>query len=168
MLCYDVGPADCPVFHLPSRFIHSSVHPSFLHLFTIFLHFFVHLLQVQNATLVHHVTDVHIHSCLVKPVCLSQTTFWTMQSVFCICSRAQVEIVSKAFTTFYDIMNMQEDDPNAQPRIVYMHKCVELECWPATAVVSQLHLTHINLSYVIMDDKSKQLSLEIVFYIFQL
>ena len=38
-----------------------------------------------------------------------------------------------------------------------MHKCVELECWPATAVVSQLHLTHINLSYVIMDDKSKQL-----------
>ncbi len=79
-----------------------------------------------------------------------------------------MEIVSKAFTTFYDIMNMQEDDPNAQPRIVYMHKCVELECWPATAVVSQLHLTHINLSYVIMDDKSKQLSLEIVFYIFQL
>ncbi|DBB11592.1 TPA: hypothetical protein ACH3X3_006983 [Trebouxia sp. C0006] len=49
---------------------------------------------------------------------------------------------------------LREDDPNAQPRIVYMHKCVELECWPATAVVSQLHLTHINLSYVIMDDKS--------------
>ncbi|KAL0042870.1 hypothetical protein WJX79_002046 [Trebouxia sp. C0005] len=49
---------------------------------------------------------------------------------------------------------LREGDPNAQPRIVYMHKCVELECWPATAVVSQLHLTHINLSYVIMDDKS--------------
>ncbi len=60
-------------------------------------------------------------------------------------------------TTIIIIMKMQEDDPNAQPRIVYMHKCVELECWPATAVVSQLHLTHINLSYVIMDDKSKQL-----------
>ncbi len=59
---------------------------------------------------------------------------------------------------------MQEDDPNAQPRIVYMHKCVELECWPATAVVSQLHLTHINLSYVIMDDKSKHLSLWNILY----
>ena len=86
-----------------------------------------------------------------------------MQSVFCTSLRAQVEVVSKAFANFYDIIimlyniNMQEDDPNAQPRIVYMHKCVELECWPATAVVSQLHLTHINLSYVIMDDKSKQL-----------
>ena len=66
-------------------------------------------------------------------------------------------MIPNPFSAFYDTMNTQEDDPNAQPRIVYMHKCVELECWPATAVVSQLHLTHINLSYVIMDDKSKQL-----------
>lgn len=76
--------------------------------------------------------------------------------MFCTLFRVQVEIPN-AFSTFDAIMTMQEDDPNAQPRIVYMHKCVELECWPATAVVSQLHLTHINLSYVIMDDKSKQL-----------
>ena len=66
-------------------------------------------------------------------------------------------MIPNPFSAFYDTMNTQEDDPNAQPRIVYMHKCVELECWPATAVVSQLHLTHINLSYVIMDEKSKQL-----------
>ena len=43
-----------------------------------------------------------------------------------------------------------------------MHKCVELECWPATAVVSQLHLAEINLSHVTMDAKSEPLLLQAV------
>ena len=55
------------------------------------------------------------------------------------------------------MVTVQEDDPNAQPRIVYMHKCVELQCWPATAVVSQLHLAHVNLSHVVMDAKGRRL-----------
>ena len=32
---------------------------------------------------------------------------------------------------------------------------MELECWPATAIVSQLHLARVNLSHVTMDTKSK-------------
>lgn len=50
---------------------------------------------------------------------------------------------------------MQEDAVGTQPRVVFMHKCLQLECWPATAIVAQLHLAHINLSYVSMDEKSK-------------
>ena len=50
---------------------------------------------------------------------------------------------------------LQEDAVGAQPRVVFMHKCMQLECWPATAIVAQLHLAHINLSYVIMDTKSR-------------
>lgn len=50
---------------------------------------------------------------------------------------------------------MQEDAVGTQPRVVFMHKCMQLECWPATAIVSQLHQAHISLPYVIMDTKSK-------------
>ena len=50
---------------------------------------------------------------------------------------------------------MQEDAVGTQPRVVFMHKCMQLECWPATAIVSQLHQPHISLPYVIMDSKSK-------------
>lgn len=50
---------------------------------------------------------------------------------------------------------LQEDAVGTQPRVVFMHKCMQLESWPATAIVSQLHLAHINLSYVIMDSKSR-------------
>lgn len=51
-------------------------------------------------------------------------------------------------------MCCQELGINTQPRVVYMHKCEELKCWPATAVVSQLHLAHVDLSHVVMDVKS--------------
>ncbi len=35
------------------------------------------ILPVQNVTLVHHATDVPMHSCLAKPGCLSQRIFKT-------------------------------------------------------------------------------------------
>lgn len=36
-----------------------------------------------------------------------------------------------------------------------MHNCEQLKCWPATAVVSQLHLAQVDLSHVMLDTKSK-------------
>ena len=52
----------------------------------------------------------------------------------------------------------QEDAAGTQPRMVYMHKCMELECWPTTAVVSQLHLAYINFSFIKLDTKCKYLA----------
>ena len=73
----------------------------------------------------------------------------------CSCSSASLCFCSSSLHCDWLYVCPQEDCAGTQPRVVYMHKCMELEYWPATAIVSQLHLAEINLSHVVMDTKSK-------------